>query len=62
MRWISGCSTKKMAETFEVEERTILGYLRELKNGRLQRLKLTEEELAFICREISEEVPYGKIS
>ncbi len=58
MRWIEHCSTKILAETFEVEERTIWGYLRELKRtNRLQNLNLPEHELEEIFKAISLEAP-----
>jgi len=62
MKWINGCSTKILAQTFEVTETTIDGYLRKLKKvGALQKLKLSGKEIAKISESILGEV-YGKIS
>jgi len=63
MKWINGCSTKFLAQTFEVTEATIEGYLRKLKKcGALQKLKLSKNETAKIIDSILGEVSYGKIS
>ncbi len=63
MKWINGCSTKLLAQTFEVTEATIEGYLRKLKkDGALQKLKLSKNETVKIYESILGEAQYGKIS
>ena len=63
MKWINGCSTKLLAQTFEVTEATIEGYVRKLKkDGALQKMKLSKNETAKINESILGEAQYGKIS
>ena len=62
LKWISGCTNRQLAQTFEVEEETITGYLRKLRKlENLRRLKLSEREIAKIQETICGENFYDKI-